>query len=572
MVPGLQQIALLAVVSLCSGTFAADSDGVPLSESQSRLSDRYNRLELLAGRLAELSSSTQPRRAKLLREFVSKSRGGDIAGRFEKAVLALEGGSLARAVKQQGELQLELEQLLELLLQEDRDSQIESERKRVAKYLAELKKLIRMQSGIRARTEGNDDAQELSEDQQRAADATAKLARQIDETEGSDREGKSSDKNASADPKSAGAESESKDGEPESDGKDSQGQSGEQDSKNQQDPQQGGQPSEGKPGETQESSGSENSPSESESGEPSESSQGSQGESGESGESSSSESEASESEPEKPADRAAERLKQARERMERAIEKLQESQNNEAIEVQEEALRELEQAKAELEKILRQLREEEMERKLVLLEARIRQMLDAQNVVYEQTKQIHESADQVAAHELTIAAARLSRKERQIVREADKALVLLREDGTSVAFPEALEQVRADMETVADRLNDTKVAAVTQALEEDIIASLEETLAAFQQALKELREKKSQPQQPSQQGSPGEQPLVDQLAELRMIRSLQNRINRRTTLYGNMIEGEQAVEPDLLEALEELAERENRVYKATLDLHHGANQ
>jgi hypothetical protein len=50
------------------------------------------------------------------------------------------------------------------------------------------------------------------------------------------------------------------------------------------------------------------------------------------------------------------------------------------------------------------------------------------------------------------------------------------------------------------------------------------------------------------------------------------RINRRTKLYGDMIEGEQALEDELLEALEHLAEREERVYRATLDLHQGANK
>ena len=38
-----------------------------LVTSQERLAEKYDRLELLAGRLAELSRATQPRRAKLLR-------------------------------------------------------------------------------------------------------------------------------------------------------------------------------------------------------------------------------------------------------------------------------------------------------------------------------------------------------------------------------------------------------------------------------------------------------------------------------------------------------------------------
>jgi len=208
---------------------------------------------------------------------------------------------------------------------------------------------------------------------------------------------------------------------------------------------------------------------------------------------------------------------------------------------------------------------------LVLLEARFRKMLDAQTVVYEQTLKLQENQSSVPEHEIEIACGRLDRQERQIVREADRALVLLREDGTTVAFPEAIQQARDDMQTVADRLGEVKIGLITQGLEEDIIAVLEETLAALQQALKESRAKQSQPQQGSP-GEPGEQSLVDQLAELRMIRALQNRVNTRTQRYGTILDGEPAVDDDLLEALDELALRQERIFEATRDLDSGRNK
>jgi hypothetical protein len=73
-------------------------------------------------------------------------------------------------------------------------------------------------------------------------------------------------------------------------------------------------------------------------------------------------------------------------------------------------------------------------------------------------------------------------------------------------------------------------------------------------------------------GQSGEPELVDKLAELRMIRSLQMRIYQRTQRYGQMIEGEQAETTELLEALKLLAERQQRVYKAMSDLEQGRNQ
>ena len=256
--------------------------------------------------------------------------------------------------------------------------------------------------------------------------------------------------------------------------------------------------------------------------------------------------------------------------MQQAREQLEQAQRSNAVEQQEQALRELEQAKAELERILRQLREEELERMLVLLEARFRKMLDEQVAVYEETQKLESTQANAQAHELEIASGRLSRKEQQIARDADRALILLREDGTSVAFPEALEQAIEDMHTVVERLANVQLGLLTQGLEEDIVATLEEILAALQQAIKELREQKAQQQQG--EGQPDEQPLVDQLAELRMIRALQNRINLRTKRYGEMIEGEQALEQELLEALDQLALRQERVFQATHDLDTQRNQ
>jgi hypothetical protein len=203
---------------------------------------------------------------------------------------------------------------------------------------------------------------------------------------------------------------------------------------------------------------------------------------------------------------------------------------------------------------------------LVMLEARFRKMLDEQTQVYDETKKLEAAAGKAPAHEVEIATGRLSRKEGLIVREADRALVLLHEDGTSVAFPEAIEQARDDMQTISDRLRDVKVDMITQGLEEDVIAALEETLAAMQQALKDLREQKGQQQQGGGSGQPGEEPLVDRIAELRMIRSLQARVNNRTKQYGAMIEGEQALQADLIKGLEQLALRQQKIFQATHDL------
>ncbi len=558
-----------------------------LAEIEARLAERYARLETLVERLAELSRSTQPRRATLLRQLITQSRDRDVAGQFEKVVAALEQESFSSAIDGQASLETELNKLLELLLQEDRDRQIDSERKRIGRYLQEVNRLIRMQRGVKARTDGGDEAQELADDQKQVGDKTKELGDEVEEAEqtaaekaasespeasGESSEGKPSDGESKAGEAKEGDSKPAESGEP-NESPEAKPQEGEQkpedaekkepsesgESKPNESPAEQGKPSDGKPGESQPGEGkpSESKPSQ---GSPSESSR-EPGEQGPSGE----QPPSAEPPPDNHMQRAAQKLRQAQQRMEEAQKKLEESKRDGAVEEQSKAVEELEQAKAELERILRQLREEELERMLVMLEARFRKMLDAQVEVYDETKKLDAVSEKAPEHELEIASGRLSRKETLIVREADRALLLLREDGTSTAFPEAIEQARDDMQSIAERLRETRVDLITQGLEEDVIAALEETLAALQQALKDLREQKGQPQ-PGQGGQPGEKPLVDQLAELRMIRSLQVRVNKRTQQYGAMIEGEQAEEADLLQALDGLALRQQKIFQATREL------
>jgi hypothetical protein len=255
--------------------------------------------------------------------------------------------------------------------------------------------------------------------------------------------------------------------------------------------------------------------------------------------------------------------------MRQAQQKLEKAQREDAVEDQEEALRELEQAKAELEAILRQLREEQIARTLAMLEARFRKMLEMQVQVYEGTLRLDRVPEDRRNQETTIESGRLSRKEAAILVEAERALTLLREEGSAVAMPEAVEQMRDDMAQVVIRLSEVKIGDITQGLEEDIIAALEEMIAALEKAQKEMEQQRGQPQPP---GEPQDQPLIDILAELRMLRSLQMRVNKRTQRYQKLIEGEQAADPDLLQALTKLAESEAKIFRATKDIAQGKNQ
>ena len=101
----------------------------------------------------------------------------------------LENERLAAAANKQTDLQNELDGLLTMLLKADRDQQVDTEHKRIKKYLQDVERLIRLQKDVKARTEGGDDTHRLAKDQQDVAGKTGKLGDAIGESEHHDAKG-----------------------------------------------------------------------------------------------------------------------------------------------------------------------------------------------------------------------------------------------------------------------------------------------------------------------------------------------------------------------------------------------
>ena len=131
------------------------------------------------------------------------------------------------------------------------------------------------------------------------------------------------------------------------------------------------------------------------------------------------------------------------------------------------------------------MREEEIERRLAMLEARFVKMLHMQREVYEGTVLLDKVPKPQRTYNHQIESSRLSTKENDIIVEVDRALMLLKEDGTAVAMPEAVQQMREDMVQVVHRLAQAKVEEITQTIEKDIITALQEIIDALKKAQKE---------------------------------------------------------------------------------------
>lgn len=528
-----------------------------LAEQQQQVAERFRRLEELLLRLADMEADNHPERAALLRRAARQGRDQFILDKLNQAATALRQSQYKNAIDTQDAARASLDQLLTLLLSEDRPQRLREEKERVAKMIKDLKVVERLQRSTRARTENGADLQTLSDEQQQINDRAARLDRQMQSTSqpsdaASDNESSSqpsADSSNDSPPRDDAAAQPDATDQPESvDG------SKDADESNDADRSEGTEASEAsKDGADAEAADSAESPDSTE------------------GAGSSSSSDSS---PPTPQQEAHQELQQAIEQMQQAAEELEQANRQPAIEQQRQAEEKLRAAIERLEKILRQLREEEMQRELARLESRVRKMAQMQTKQLESTEQLMAIPAAQRDRQVDIRAGNLSFEQKKIVMEADRALLLLREEGSSVAFPEVLVQIRSDMERVADRLASVQLDGVTTAIQEDILASLEEMLAALQQAQRDLEEQRQQEQQPAPPGQSSgdqQQPLIEQIAELKLIRSMETRILNSTQRYA-----ETATDPDqadqMRQLIRELAQRQSSLYRITRDIVQKRNQ
>ncbi|GAA4448965.1 hypothetical protein [Novipirellula rosea] len=574
-----------------AASFAAAQEA-NLPERQTGVASRYERLEELLLRLAEMEAAENPERAALLRRAARQSRDQFVLSQLRDATEALQNQRFQEAVDKQKGAADGLQGLLQLLMSEDRSKRIRDEKQRVANLIKDLKRVERAERSTRARNENGADLKEVQAEQEAITKRSEALQAELSENDAEapsaeekadeKADDESDDKQEKEDKKPAkpGEESDSpkdskdpKSGDAKSD--DAQSEKGDgmapQDSSEQdpsdQKPGESGDPSENKPSDAKSPTPSDAKPSDAK---PSDSKP--SGDSSQSPPSGDSPPESSDSPqdqaptPQSPQQQAEQQLQKAIEKMKEAEKELEQNKRADATEKQREAEDNLREAIDRLERILRQLREEEMQRELAKLESRLRRMAAMQSKVLDDTIALAATPKSQRNRQTDLKAGDLAFEEKKITLEADRAMLLLREEGSSVAFPEVVSQIRLDTTHVAERLGETKIDAVTQGIQQDILAALEEMIAATQKAQRDLEKKKQQQQGQPQQGGKQEQPLVEALAELKLIRTMETRIKTTTSRYSGLLESKESTAEETLPLLQDLSERQNRLYQITRDL------
>ena len=550
-----------------------------LRDDQLSVSGRYARFERMLTQMADILGRQDPERADLLRRAIGKGREGRIKEEIENVVGLIESGSIGNASEKQAEVIENLQALLTLLQSEDRRSAVERERDRLNGLLKDVRSVLAEQRAARAATQNFPAPSSAAPGQKKALSETEKLLesmREHDEKESKD--GKAEDSKDAKD--SEGEGKDSKDGDDSKEGsKDGKEAEPKENDPNGEKPEDGKQdPKDGDPKKSEEEQGdpkqSGTPPKESpDGGKPSPSDQKSKG----GGKSSDQKPSGQKSEGKQSGNQKGtkqeqkqtpgrEQLEKAREEMERALDKLKEQQREEALKNEDNAIEELHEAAEELEAMLRQLREEEKEMMLASLEARFQRMLLAETEIHEGTVGVA-ATPQKDWLDLNYGRCReLSQQQSDLTQECAQTVNLLREDGTSVAIVIAVEDIEADMSSVSGWMQEYKVGELTQSVQKDILDSLKQLIETTQKEMQEMKEqqKQQEQQQDPNQEKPG---LVELMAEIRILRSLQLQVNRRTKQVDGLLPNASSDDlPALRKQLHDLAIRQNRLIESAREL------
>lgn len=211
-----------------------------------------------------------------------------------------------------------------------------------------------------------------------------------------------------------------------------------------------------------------------------------------------------------------------------------------AAESQEEAVENLEKGREKVEQTLEALQEAFRNQLIAYLRQKFTQMLTEQKSASHSTRSLD-----LKLRALRLAAAanptgidikdrqlaqRLASRELKLTLVCDDILDVLSEDGTTLVFPEIVTEIQADLHHVGELLGNLQTGTATRMVQKDIEDAIVEILAALEEAAK-----KPPPPNPNKGRQKKNQnssaPLLAKSAELKMVRALQIRVNRRTNRF-----------------------------------------
>ncbi len=222
-----------------------------------------------------------------------------------------------------------------------------------------------------------------------------------------------------------------------------------------------------------------------------------------------------------------ENVEVAKQQMDSAAGQLQEQNPAAAEQQQQQAIEQLEKAKSSVQERINQLKRELQDQKLEELEKKFSDMVVKQQAVNRRTIELDDIPQADWKRRQQLQAIEQGRQQNSLAELAAECLQVLHDDGTTIVLPQLVELLREDMLVAAGRLADLRCGSVTQAIQREIIAALENILDAIEQEQRSDGQSGNQQEQ-QQQAQEGDPPLLPASAELKLLANLQESVFRRT--------------------------------------------
>lgn len=255
-----------------------------------------------------------------------------------------------------------------------------------------------------------------------------------------------------------------------------------------------------------------------------------------------------------------EAVSQAADAMQQAQQPLAAGQFAPASQRQQQAVAALQRAERQVQDRLTQLQNESPADKAARLADYFRELLARQQQATAKTVELAEplTAGKSLGRGERLALKKLAEEERALAAGARESQVSIITEGSSVVLPRIVGQLADDLQSVAGRLDESQLDRYTQTLQREIEQTLEQLIdtldkSAEQAGKQPSPERQTPPDADDNEAPPPEPPLLPGLAELKLLRAAQQRINRRTAAVASL-RGEGPLDDSQAAELQRLAE------------------
>ena len=253
-------------------------------------------------------------------------------------------------------------------------------------------------------------------------------------------------------------------------------------------------------------------------------------------------------------------VRQAQKSMQQASEQLRKKTAGDANQNQRNALKDLSQALQAIEDRLGELGEDLQQDAIQRLQQIFAQMLERQQAATKQTAALDEKRndhDGQLKRSDRVALRKVVAEENSLAKEAQQARTLLEEEGTSIVFPSVVANLAENLLAVAKLIEDKRTGSFTQALQLEIEQTLLELLGALEQAQGSQGDRGEAGE--AGEGEQGKTPLLPNTAELKMLRALQLRVNRRTQAIDKNRQADQELDKLMQEQLAKISDLQAQI-------------